>query len=390
MLFILQLRYSLLISGSKGYSNYRHQSDIMTLSTILHSDKDNIVTTFIYDDIAYNHKNPFKGKIFNDYLHTNIYNKSYINSTNINIDSINESMSFQFTKNDTLFVYYDDHGAPGMLCTPKNRNCKHDEIYADDLEQFLNKISKKVNKILFVIEACYSGSIAKYISLKNVLTISSATSIQSSYSAKWDSSVGAHLTNLFSLNFIDYINFNKDDKILNLINYVSRYTERSSINVFGDMSILNYSIKDFIGTTQKIQRDDSTKNNNIKNINNNAIDSHETLLYYYRQKMNDADSLMEKLYYVNKYMNEYKRRIKMQQKIDNIITKIHGNKYINEKELENLVIRNFKCYKNATNVFKSKCGYIDEVETMYLMPKLGYLCNKYNDEIIINSFDAIC
>ena len=71
-----------------------------------------------------------------------------------------------------------------MLCMPKNRNTRHEEIYADDLEQFLAYFSKKINKILFVIEACYSGSITKYIFKRNVLTVSSATSIQSSYSAK--------------------------------------------------------------------------------------------------------------------------------------------------------------------------------------------------------------
>ena len=102
-----------------GYSNYRHQSDIMALSTILHSDENNIVTTFIYDDIAYNHKNPFKGEIFNDHLHTNIYNKSYINSTEINMDSINKSMSFQFTKNDTLFIYYNNHELLGCCACLK-------------------------------------------------------------------------------------------------------------------------------------------------------------------------------------------------------------------------------------------------------------------------------
>lgn len=59
--------YVVLVAGSDSYSNYRHQSDVFHAYHIFVDrgiNPDNIIL-FAYDDIAYNSKNPFKGKIFN-------------------------------------------------------------------------------------------------------------------------------------------------------------------------------------------------------------------------------------------------------------------------------------------------------------------------------------
>lgn len=391
MITLLFVRYSLLIGGSKGYSNYRHQSDIMTLSTMLHSDKDNVVTTLIYDDIAYNKQNPFKGQLFNDYLHNNVYNKSFINSTHINITNIRKLMNnLTLTKDDTLFIFYNNHGAPGMLCTPKNRRYDNQELFADDLEKLLKELRKKVKQILFVIEACYSGSVAKYISLNNVLTISSATSIESSYSAKWDYSIGAHLTNLFTLNFINYINeHHNNEKIIDMINYVSKYTERSTINVFGDTSLMNETIKSFIGNIKPIPRDNVT-DATMHYINDNAIDSHETLTKYYKTRMIFAPNRSTYEHFRMKLNDEIKRRHEMKRMIRRIVYHIQGNLSIPRVELEKVLIRDFDCYHNATMTFKRDCGYIDEVETAYFMPKMAWLCNKFDKGIIVSNISKYC
>lgn len=98
------------MSGSKDYSNYRHQSDVLMLSEMLHNVKnnDNIITTMVYDDIAFNKYNPFRGKIYNSLSHKyNVYNKSNINFTksDANMESFNETlMRYNLIKNDTLFI----------------------------------------------------------------------------------------------------------------------------------------------------------------------------------------------------------------------------------------------------------------------------------------------
>jgi len=53
--------FAVLVAGSTGYSNYRHQADVAHAYKIMEKNgipKKNIVH-MAYDDIAYNRKNPF-------------------------------------------------------------------------------------------------------------------------------------------------------------------------------------------------------------------------------------------------------------------------------------------------------------------------------------------
>ncbi|KAA3673891.1 legumain [Paragonimus westermani] len=67
--------WAVLVAGSDGWWNYRHQSDVChayQLLTGLGIPRENIIT-FMYDDIANNRNNPYPGKIFNDYNHKDVY-----------------------------------------------------------------------------------------------------------------------------------------------------------------------------------------------------------------------------------------------------------------------------------------------------------------------------
>ena len=59
--------YAVLVAGSNGFWNYRHQADVFHAYSTLKSkgfNTDNIIT-FAYDDIVNSNSNPFKGKVFN-------------------------------------------------------------------------------------------------------------------------------------------------------------------------------------------------------------------------------------------------------------------------------------------------------------------------------------
>jgi len=60
-------KWAVLVAGSNGFGNYRHQADVCHAYQILveHGmDKDKIIL-MAYDDIASSSSNPFPGKIFN-------------------------------------------------------------------------------------------------------------------------------------------------------------------------------------------------------------------------------------------------------------------------------------------------------------------------------------
>ena len=59
--------WAVLVAASRGWENYRHQADVCHAYQVLHGHgvpEDNIIV-MMYDDIAYNQRNPYQGKIFN-------------------------------------------------------------------------------------------------------------------------------------------------------------------------------------------------------------------------------------------------------------------------------------------------------------------------------------
>ncbi|KER20528.1 hypothetical protein T265_10941 [Opisthorchis viverrini] len=65
----------ILVAGTNACENYRHQADVFHAYQIVRKNNvpaENIIT-FAYDDIANNPRNPFKGKVFHDYLYEDIY-----------------------------------------------------------------------------------------------------------------------------------------------------------------------------------------------------------------------------------------------------------------------------------------------------------------------------
>ncbi|KER18931.1 hypothetical protein T265_12094 [Opisthorchis viverrini] len=64
-----------LAAGSNTWQNYRHQADVYHAYQVVRKHKvpaKNIIT-FAFDDITNNPKNPFKGKVFHDYEHEDVY-----------------------------------------------------------------------------------------------------------------------------------------------------------------------------------------------------------------------------------------------------------------------------------------------------------------------------
>ncbi|KAJ0007773.1 hypothetical protein Pint_30750 [Pistacia integerrima] len=68
-------RWAVLIAGSSGYGNYRHQADVCHAYQILKSGglKEENIIVFMYDDIAFAKENPRPGIIINKPYGTDVY-----------------------------------------------------------------------------------------------------------------------------------------------------------------------------------------------------------------------------------------------------------------------------------------------------------------------------
>ena len=166
-------RWAVLLAGSSGYWNYRHQADVCHAYQLLKKGglKDENIVVFMYDDIAFNEENPRPGVMINSPHGDDVYNgvpKDYTGK-DVTVNNFFAAILGNKTAvtggsgkvvdsgpNDHIFIYYTDHGGPGVLGMPRYPN-----IYANDLIDVLKKkhASGTYKSLVFYLEACESGSI---------------------------------------------------------------------------------------------------------------------------------------------------------------------------------------------------------------------------------------
>ncbi|KAI3505199.1 hypothetical protein L1887_27163 [Cichorium endivia] len=166
-------KWAVLVAGSNGYFNYRHQADICHAYQILKRGglKDENIIVFMYDDIANNSMNPRPGVIINSPNGSDVYagvpkdyTGEYVTAANFYAVLLGNSSGLTggsgkvvaSQPGDKIFVYFADHGGPGLLCVP---NLPY--IYANDFIEVLKtkNASGTYDEMVIYVEACESGSI---------------------------------------------------------------------------------------------------------------------------------------------------------------------------------------------------------------------------------------
>ncbi|XP_024993978.1 vacuolar-processing enzyme-like isoform X1 [Cynara cardunculus var. scolymus] len=165
--------WAVLVAGSNGYYNYRHQADVCHAYQVLKRGglKDENIVVFMYDDIAHHESNPKPGVIINHPKGHDVYAgvpKDYtgesVTSSNLYSVILGDKRSVKggsgkvvnSKANDRIFIYYSDHGGPGTLGMPTSPN-----VYAKDFIQVLEKkhAAATYKQMVIYVESCESGSI---------------------------------------------------------------------------------------------------------------------------------------------------------------------------------------------------------------------------------------
>lgn len=159
--------WAVLVAGSNTWSNYRHQSDVYHAYQILikHKFNPDRIITLAYDDLAHNTKNPFKGKIFNKPTHkdpgVDVYEGVKIDYTGKHVtpevfvavltgnktavSGKGTGKVLESTASDNVFLFFSDHGAPGLIAFP------NEYLHADKLQAAFDAMKGKYGKLVFYL-----------------------------------------------------------------------------------------------------------------------------------------------------------------------------------------------------------------------------------------------
>ncbi|KAF5452857.1 hypothetical protein F2P56_027815 [Juglans regia] len=190
-------RWAVLVAGSRGYENYRHQADVCHAYQVLKKGglSDENIVVFMYDDIAFHSSNPRPGVIINKPNGDDVYEGVPKDYTRLDANAPNFYAVILGNKsavsggsgkvvdsgpNDTIFIYFSDHGSPGVLGMPTGS-----DIYAKDLIDVLKKkhAAKTYKSLVFYLEACESGSIFEGLLPKdiNIYATTAANAVENSW-----------------------------------------------------------------------------------------------------------------------------------------------------------------------------------------------------------------
>lgn len=206
----LQDKWALLVASSKDWKNYRHQADILSVYQMIRERgyPDDHIILIMEDDLAQNPKNPFKGEVKTDLAESNLYQNfdidykmSDLTPTDImNILSGKKNsrtpIVIESTDKDNILIFWSGHGTQAELCWGDEFMGVRKDMIGNTLRQMAKE--KKYRKMLFLIEACYSGSIVKDILIPGALFITAANDKETSKADNFSNQLGVWMTNRFT------------------------------------------------------------------------------------------------------------------------------------------------------------------------------------------------
>ncbi|BFY98330.1 hypothetical protein BsWGS_01370 [Bradybaena similaris] len=264
--------WALLIAGSAGYDNYRHQADICHAYQIVHKAgiPDEQVVVMMYNDIAENKENPYKSNIINkpdgpnvypgvlkDYTGKEVTAKTFLAVLQGDKEAIYNQLGrngkvINSGPDDYVFVYFADHGAPGILGMPNPPYLK-----ARELNEALKKMhtQKKFAKLTFYVEACESGSVFDKLLPKdiNIYVTTAANPDESSYACYYDDKRQTYLGDVYSVKWMENTDASDlhTETLETQFKKVKEETKTSHVQQYGDLAIDVLTLDKFIGENKQ-------------------------------------------------------------------------------------------------------------------------------------------
>merc|ERR1719347_298375 len=267
--------WAVLIAGSDGYFNYRHQADVCHAFQILkgHGIPEERIIVFMQDDIAFNKENPKPGKLFNrpkgpdvyggvpkDYTKTNYTLANLFSVLSGSKPSTGSGKTLKSGPNDNVFLFYADHGAPGLsgFCD--------ETLMATKLNKAIEAMhkNKMYNQMVIYWESCESGSMFSKLlpSDINVLAVTAANPRESSYACYEDSLLNTFLGDVFSVRWMedsDKTGNLEHESIREQVDRVTQQTNTSHVMTYGDKKLETLHLSTFMGpkatTPQKFKQE---------------------------------------------------------------------------------------------------------------------------------------
>ena len=246
---------AVLICGSEGWYNYRHQADILYVYNSLKKNgfTDDDIILIMRDDIANHAKNPDKGIIRVSPNGENLYQNIVIDyrADTLSVKDLEDILLgnkssklttvLESTDTDNVLLYWTGHGSSGSFSWLETK----EKFTSEMLGQTIRKMyeNKQYQSMLICAEPCYSGSVVKSIEgVPLVLGIAAADANESSYADNFNPELGVWMCDRFSYNLMRILGSDCYINISDLYKRLNASTLGSHVKVYNSDMFYNLKI----------------------------------------------------------------------------------------------------------------------------------------------------
>merc|ERR1712168_825304 len=407
-----QNHWALLVAGSNGYYNYRHQADIAHAWQIMRKfgiPESNIVT-MMFDDVANNKANPVKGTLINrpvgqdvyqgvvkDYVGKDVTPDNFIKILTGNaaaMKGIGSGKVIDSGPDDHVFVNFADHGGPGLIAFPE------DVLHIAQLNKTIWEMynQKRYHKMVMYIEACESGSMFDETlpSDINVMALTAANGSTSSYACYYDEKRRTYLGDLFSVKWMEDsdLGLGMAESLMDQFHTVKAEVNMSQVCMFGDSEIAShYKVAEFQGAEVIMSRPPA----NVAGIKPastsvafDAVPAPDVPLHIARKNFELAKTEEEK----EKALRQFGKITFMRQFVDSLIERVidevvKDNVNLSKQSISSAMLPLKKahgCYQSVVDAFHDNCFNLGQ--NGYPLRKLQVfvnMCESFVKDSHINS-----
>lgn len=425
--------WAVLIAGSNGYYNYRHQADVSHAYQILTElggfPKENIIV-MMYNDVVNSSSNPFPGRLYNEPGGVDVYGDIVVSYSGEQVTAENFLNVIQGIKKgdtrdgpvleskstDNVFIYYSDHGATGLVAMPTG-----EPLYAKDLNEALDNMYKNgmYAQLVFYLEACESGSMfdGMLANNTNVFATTAATPDQPSYAFYYNDTLSTYMADEYSIRWMQDTTNNWDayESLITQYNDVAAIVKESQPQQYGDESFDAEPIE-FFEAYQDRKSEEVVEwlKNSMRNWVKEdvivpaqfdktwrpsalAVSSRDVKLAVLQHRYLAATEMDDKMYWAALVEEEINYRLEADLVFDQLIKFVAGysNLWIDEEFVEavqygHLRVTNYDCLKYVYAKYEETCERFSDYSLKYVNTLVN-LCQVFDDaELIEAGFQDIC
>jgi legumain len=385
------VHWAVLVAGSNGWYNYRHQADACHAYQILRRNgiPEERIITMMYDDLANNAENPTPGVIINHPNGTDVYGGVKIDYSGEDVtpdnflavlqgqqDAVNGKGTgrvLQSGPNDRVFVNFADHGAPGIIAFPR------DELHAKDLMDAVTNMhtQQKYKELVFYIEACESGSMFENLLPDdiNVFATTAANGEESSYACYYDKERRTYLGDVYSVMWMEDSDAEdiRSETLQQQFNIVKKETNTSHVQEYGDMGIAKEPVANFQGGAK-------SESIRLPKVPLDAVPSEQVPMAILHHRLQDAKSMVEQELILQEIQALRVLHDNVVNTMDTIVKATsRDHRQADRIRTVRYTLTNHACYQPAVELFDERCFDISQND--YALRQLYKLVNLCEEQV---------